>query len=196
MTRASLIRLGGLVSIVGGVSYATLGLMIWLCTPNCPRSSGYIVLAFFVLLVFGAMVALASLHAIQRQRYGLLGTLVFLVAFVGVAMIFVSELRSLIIGVSQASPGAAGVSWLFIIGLLVATVGLIAYGVTTITASALPWWCGPALTAGSPFVGLFLYLFSPVEESLIGVPWIVVGYAIFRAAARHTQQPSRLQVKE
>src|SRR5215210_8973352 len=97
MTRTSLIRLGGLVSIVGGASYATLGFVTWLCTPNCPRNSGYVVLAFFVLLVFGAMVALASLHAIQRQRYGLLGTLVVLVAFVGVAMIFVSELRSLII---------------------------------------------------------------------------------------------------
>ena len=153
-------------------------------------------LAFFVLLVFGAMVALASLHAIQRQRYGLLGTLVFLVAFVGVAMIFVSELRSLIVGVSQGIPGAAGVSWLFIIGMLVATVGLTAYGVTIMATSALPWWCGLALIAGSPFFGLFLYLFSPVEESLIGVPWVLVGFGIFRAATRQTQQSSRVQVKE
>ena len=87
--------------MVSGVSYATLGFIMWLCTPNCPSSSGYVVLAFFVLLAFGAMVALASLHATQGQRYGLFGTLSFLVAFVGVAMIFVSELRSLIIGVSQ-----------------------------------------------------------------------------------------------
>jgi hypothetical protein len=190
MTRTSLIRLGGLVSMVSGVSYATLGWITWLCTPNCPSSSGYLVLAFFVLLSFGAMVALASLHAIQRQRYGLLGTLSFLVAFVGVAMIFVSEFRSLVVAVSQGSPGAGGVSWLFIIGLLVATVGIIAYGVTTITASALPWWCGAALIAGSPFVGLFLYLFSPVEDSLIGVPW-VVGFGIFRAATHLPERPSR-----
>src|ERR671910_2279258 len=149
MIPTSLIRLGGLVSIVGGASYAALGFMMWLCTPNCPRSSGYVVLAFFVLLVFGAMVALASLHAIQRERYGLLGTLAFLVAIVGVAMIFVSESRNLILVLWLGSPGAGGVSWLFIIGLLVATVGLIAYGVTTITASALPWWCGLALIAGS-----------------------------------------------
>ena len=92
---------------------------------NCPGSSGYVVLSFFVLLVFSAMVALASLHAIQRERYGLLGTLVFLVAFVGVAMIFVSESRSLIMALWQGSPGAGGVSWLLIIGLLVATVGII-----------------------------------------------------------------------
>jgi len=151
------------------------------------------VLAFFDLLVFGAMVALASLHALQRESYGLLGTLAFLVALVGVAMIFVSEFRSLILALWQGSPGAGGVSWLFIIGLLVATVGLIAYGVTTITAGALPWWCGAALLAGSPFVGLFLYLFSPVEESLVGVPWAVVGYAIFRVGASHVEQPSRVR---
>src|SRR5215204_3007972 len=98
MIRTGLVRLGGLVAIVGGVAFFVVSFLTWLCTPNCPGSSGYVVLAFFVLLVFGAMAALASLHAIQRQRYGLLGTLVFLVAFVGAAMIFVSELRSLIIG--------------------------------------------------------------------------------------------------
>jgi hypothetical protein len=171
--------------MVGGVSYVTLGFVIWLCTPECPRSSGYVVLAFFDLLVFGAMVALASLHAIQRHRYGLLGTLTFLVAIVGVAMIFVSEFRSLIMALWQGSPGAAGVSWLFIIGLLVATVGLIAYGVVTITAGELPWWCGAALLAGSPLVGLFVYSFA--EGLLWGVPWAVVGYAIFRAGATRVE---------
>jgi hypothetical protein len=193
MIRTGLIRLGGLVSIMGGASYAALGFMMWLCTPNCPRSSGYVELAFFVLLVLGAMVALASLHAIQRLRYGLLRTLVFLVAFVGVAMIFVSEFRSLIMALWQGSPGAGGVSWLFIIGLLVATVGLIAYGVTIITASALPWWCGIALIVGSPFVGLFLYIFTPVEESLKGVAWVVVGFGIFRAATHLPEHPSRVR---
>jgi hypothetical protein len=139
------------------------------------------------------MVALASLHAIQRERYGLLGTLAFLVAIVGVAMIFVSESRSLILVLWLGSPGAGGVSWLFIIGLLVATVGLIAYGVATITATVLPWWCGVALIAGSPFVGLFLYLFSPVEESLLGVPWVLVGFGIFRAATHLPEHPPLVQ---
>ena len=165
--------------------------MTWLCTPDCPRSSGYVALAFFDLLAFGAMAALASLHAIQRVRYGLLGTLTFLVAFVGVAMLFVSEFRSLILALWQGSPGAGGVSWLFIIGLLVATLGLIAYGAVTITAGGLPWWCGVALVAGSPLVGLFLYSFR--EGLLLGVPWAVVGYAIFRAGATRVEQPSRVR---
>jgi hypothetical protein len=28
---------------------------------------------------------------------------------------------------------------------------------------------------------------------LVGVPWALVGYAIFRAAARQTEQPSRVR---
>ena len=191
MKHTLVIRLGGLAAMAGGVAFVMLSFMTWLCTPNCPSRSGYVVLAFFVLLAAGAMVALASLHAIQRHRYGLLGTLTFLIAFVGVAMIFVSEFRSLIMALWQGSPSAAGVSWLFIIGLLVATVGLIAYGVVTIIAGELPWWCGVALLAGSPFVGLFLYLFA--EGLLLGVPWAVVGYAVFRAGSRLSEQPSRVR---
>jgi hypothetical protein len=120
----------------------------------------------------------------------LLGTLAFLVAFVGVAMIFVGELRSLVIGMSQDSPGAAAASWLFIIGLLLATIGLPAYGAVTITAGELPWWCGAALLVGSPIVGLFLYLFF---DSLLGAPWAIVGFAIFRAGSRLSEQPSRVR---
>src|SRR5215204_316397 len=190
MTRTSLIRLGGLAAMGGGIAFVVLNFMTWLCTPNCPRSSSYVSLAFFIFLAFGAMVALASLHTIQRHCYGLLGTLSFLVSIVGVAMIFVGEFRSFVIGVMQGSPGAAAFSWLFIIGLLVATVGILAYGAVTISAGELPWWCGAALLVGSPLVGLFLYLFA--EGLLLGVPWAVVGYAIFRAGATRVEQPSRV----
>jgi hypothetical protein len=190
MTRTGLIRLGGLAAMVGGVAFVVLNLMTWLCTPNCPGSLNYISLALFILLVLGAMVALASLHAIQRHRYSLIGTLAFLVSIFGMAMIFVGEFRSFVIGVMQGSPGAAAFSWLFIIGLLVATVGLIVYGALTISAGELPWWCGAALLVGSPLVGLFLYLFA--EGLLLGVPWAVVGYAIFRAEATRVERRSRV----
>jgi hypothetical protein len=188
--RTNLIRLGGLAAMVGGVLYAALGLMTWLCIPNCPRSLGYIMSVFLVLLALGAMVAITALHILQMERYGWLGTLAFLVAFVGVALIFVSELPSLV------NPGAVApveLLWLFLIGLLVATIGIIAYGVVTLNAGVVAWWCGVALIAGNPLVGFFLYLFSPAEDSTLGVPWIVVGYAIFRAAARQAQQPSRVR---
>ncbi len=187
MKRTGLIRLGGLAAMVGGIALVTLGLVIWLCIPNCPRSLGYITSVFFALLMLGALAAIAALHLLQRERYGLLGTLAFLTSLIGVAMIFVDQLRPLI------SPDAAAFSWLFFIGFLVATVGIIVYGVVTKNAGVVPWWCGIALMAGSPLIGFFLYLFSPVEDLLVGVPWIVVGFAVFRAAGRQTQQPPRVR---
>jgi hypothetical protein len=187
MKRTGLIRLGGLAAMVGGIALVILGLVTWLCIPNCPRSLGYIASVFFVLLVLGAMAAIAALHLLQRERYGLLGTLAFLVAFVGVAMIFVDQLRNLV------NPDVADVGWLFLIGLLVATVGIISYAVVTLRAEVVPWWCGAALIAGSPLIGLFLYLFSPVEDLLLGIPWIVVGYAVFRAGVRLPERPARVR---
>ena len=147
-----------------------------------PRGS-----VFFVLLVLGAMAGIAALHLLQRERYGSLpGTPAFLVAFVGVAMMFFGELRKLVL------PGA-GVAWLLVIGLLVATMGIIAYGVVTTEAGVVPWWCGAALLAGSPLAGFLLYIFSPVEGLLQGVPWIVMGYAVLRAAGLLTERPSRVR---
>ena len=180
----------------GGVVVVTLGFVIRQCIPNkCPwglGSSVHIVSprgsVFFVLLTLGAMAGIAALHLLQRERYGsLAGTPAFLVAFVGVAMMFFGELRKVVF------PGA-GVAWLLVIGLLVATLGIIAYGVVTTEAGVVPWWCGAALLAGSPLVGFFLYIFSPGDEGLLlGVPWIVMGYAVLRAAGLLTERPSRVR---
>ncbi len=182
--------------MAGGIVVVTLGFVIWLCIPNnCPwglGSSVHIVSpggsVFFVLLALGAMAGIPALHLLQRERYGSLpGTPAFLVAFVGVSILFFGELRKLVF------PGA-GVAWLMVIGLLVATMGIIAYGVVTTEAGVVPWWCGAALLAGSPLAGFFLYIFSPGDEGLLlGVPWIVMGYAVLRAAGLLTERPSRVR---
>jgi hypothetical protein len=155
-----LIRLGGLAAMAVGIASVTIGLMIWLCIPTCPKNAEGIIPVLFVLLELGAMAALAALHILQREHYGLLGTLAFLEAFVGVAMIFVDEVRNLL------SAGVVAFSWLFFIGFLVATVGTLYYEVVTLNVGVVPGWCGVALIAGSPLVGLFL----PVEHWLLGVP--------------------------
>jgi hypothetical protein len=75
-------------------------------------------------------------------------------------------------------------------------------GLTTATGM-LPRWCGVALAAGNPIVVVLTMIPSAatmggtfplggVFQALGGVPWIVVGYAIFRAAGRRTEQPSRV----
>ena len=63
--------------------------------------------------------------------------------------------------------------------------GIVGLGILTINAEVLPRWCGVALIVGSPPFALLW--------PLVGVPWIVVGYAIFRAGVRRHVQPSRVQ---
>ncbi len=92
-------------------------------------------------------------------------------AFVGVAITFV--------GVHDTS------SMLFlIVGALVVIVGFVALGIATVAARVLPWWCGAAL---------MVFPIFPALGPLGGVPWVVVGYALFRAGSRLPEQPSRVR---
>ena len=103
------------------------------------------------LLVVGAMVAImaiAVLHAIQSQRSLRRVALASLATFVGLAMYLVGY------GVAYARDdffaAFPDTIFLVVLGLLVATVGLVALGIVTMNARVLPWWGGAALIAGSP----------------------------------------------
>jgi hypothetical protein len=179
MERNSLIRLGGIAAVVGGVAYTALGLLIPFLEPM-----------FFVLLALGAMVAIVALHALQKERYGLPGTLGSLTVFIGVVLILGSNL-----GLTE------GLSWplperIFMVGVLVAALGMVALGIATIAVRLLPWWCGVALLVGGfGFVGPMLALsWSGFFMGLLaGVAWAVVGYALLRAGSRLSEQPSRVR---
>jgi hypothetical protein len=134
------------------------------------------------------MAAIVALHALQSQHYGLPGAVASLAAFVGLAMYLVGA------GVAYARDdfflAFPATIFLVVIGLLLVTGGLIALGILTMNARVLPWWCGVALIAGNPLIGFFLAIWF---GGLLGVPWLVVGYAIFRAAGRLPEQPSRVR---
>ncbi len=166
MNRTSLIRLGGFAAIVGGVAY-TLGTLVCFLQQYCYTPWG----GSTVALTLGAMAAIAALHALQREHYGLPGALASLTAFAGAVLFLVGGLES---GV-----GIAGAS--------VATVSLVVLGILTITAGALPWWCGASLIVGSP---LLVFFFGTL---VTGVAWVLVGFAVFRAATRLPEQPSRVR---
>ena len=152
-----------------------------------------------VLLPIGAMAAIAALHVLQRQRYGLRGTVVSLTAFIGLAL----ATGALTVGVISTAPDVDSLVIALVIGLLVASVGIALLGGLSIATGVLPRWCGVALIAGSP-VGVFLTMIpsaalgevSPLGgafQALGGVPWVVVGYALVRAAGRLTRQSSRVR---
>jgi hypothetical protein len=163
MSSSNLIRLGGLAAIAGGLLY------------TLQTFSGEFWGGFIVALGLGALAAIAALHVLQRERYGLPGALSSLAVFVGVALFLVGS------WIGQFYPMA----YTNFAGALVVTGGLLGLGVVTMTARVLPWWCGVALIAGSPPFGLL----GPV----VAVAWVVVGYAVFRAAGRQTERPSRVR---
>jgi hypothetical protein len=197
--RGNFIRLGGLAAMVGGVVYAGVGLIEERLAEYLYYmgniGDGFVA----VLLPLGAMAAIAALHALHRERYGLPGALVSLTAFIGLAL----ATGALTVGVISTFPALDSLFNTLLIGLLVATVGIALLGGLTIATGMLPWWCGVALIAGSP-VGVFVMMIPSaalggalplggVFQALGGVPWVLVGFALFRAGGRQTQQPSRVR---
>lgn len=178
MVASNFVRWGGLAAIVGGATYASLALLgplyVYLYSPRSPEDIppvlNYIPTIFLLFMLVGAMAAIAGLHILQRERYGLLGMSASLVAFVGVAVILVGGLADLLVG--QRYPAVADI---LIVGALMATVGIVALGTVTIVVKVLPRWCGISLILGSPPFAIFF-------GSSIGVAWALVGYALLRQA--------------
>ena len=200
MKHTLLIRLGGLAAIVCGVLYAAQGLTVWLKEPPFSLSIPYLdsasdltwqtlVNVTDVVLLVGALVAVAALavlYILHRGVYRLAGTLVSLVAFVSLGFLIVFGLGDVF-------------QWSFGLGLelliwsaRLATLGGIGLGALTIAVGVLPRWGGVALIVGSLSLQPAALL-GELFVALAGVAWATVGYAIFRAAGRQTERPSRVR---
>ena len=200
MKHTLLIRLGGLAAIVCGVLYAAQGLTVWLSEPPFSLSIPYLdsasdltiqtlVNVTDVVLLVGALVAVAALavlYILHRGVYGLAGTLVSLVAFVSLAFLIVFGLGDVFQWFLSWS------SELLIWSARLATLGGIGLGALTIAVGVLPRWGGVALMVGSLSLQPAALL-GELFVALAGVAWATVGYAIFRAAGRRTERPSRVR---
>ena len=142
-----------------------------------------------VLLIVSVMVLIMAVHALQVESYGPgaverigLGALSILPSIVGLALLLVGYLgdtgglRYQVL--ASLRPLALNLE---LLGWLVASVSLLALAIVTLVVRVLPWWAGLAMVAGNPLMALFL-------GPLLGVPWALVGYAVFRAAGRQTER--------
>ena len=195
MSSSILVRLCGLAAMGGGVTSTALGSLETLplgylpTSPSVERAvqkGSYEVPVLFLSLL-GAMAAIAALHALQRGRYGSRGAVAALASLVGLTTMAVGYLVGEISAVIATGTMFLIIAMLFV-GLVVSTVGIVFLGATTASAKVLPPWCGASLIAGNPTFELLFYLFSPW---LTGLPWVLVGYGVFRAAGR-TGRPSRV----
>ena len=133
-----------------------------------------------------------------------MGAFASFAAFIGLVLLPVGWLVAVAWLVAGPSFTPALITAVLVVGVLAASVGIVGLGIVTMSAGVLPRWCGIALIAGSPPGVLTLFLFStplvmarilPGEAGweLAGIPWIAVGYAIFRTAARRTERPARVR---
>jgi drug/metabolite transporter (DMT)-like permease len=188
--------------MVCGVLYAAQGLTVWLSEPPFSLSIPYLdsasdltwqtlVNVSDVVFLVGALVAvaaLAPLYILHGGVNGIAGALVSLVAFAGLALLVMFGLGDVFEWFRSWS--STPLIW----GTLLATLGGMFLGTITLVLRALPgWgWCGVALIIG----GLSLApaaLGGELFATLAGVAWATVGYAIFRAAVRRTERPSRVR---
>jgi hypothetical protein len=173
---SSLIRLGGLAAMVGGVLFL----------------SGVLFLAFPLIVVALLLVpvGMVGFHVLQRYRYGRIGlaglwlvVIASLVVAFGVADYFIWG------DFLQAMPPV----WLGL-GLLGLVVGFVLYGAATLQAKVLPRWCGVALIVALP-VALALSVPLPFASMFIvfGLAWLALGYALWMRRNTTAGQPSRVR---
>jgi len=198
MASSILIRLGGLAAMAGGIIFGVRESLLG--RPDEPPS-------LVTLFLLSEMSAIVALHLLQRgrERYGRKGTLASATALVGLALTLggyiLSERYERLGVISLERLGTT----MFLVGVLVAAIGIAALAMATLVvaidtpeAAVLPWWVWAALMAGNPLLAVFILvvtnaLVSPIGSWLVAVPWIVVGFAVVRAAGRRTERPSRVR---
>lgn len=210
MSYSKLIRLGGVAAMVGGVLYAGVGLLEKRLAEDLVFTGNIGYRIIVVSLPLGTMAAIVALYALHRERYGRAGTVLCLTAVLGLALATGALiLRVLAAYPIYAFPGdPAYLAWIFswpiVLGLLVATAGMVPLGILSVAWRILPPWCAIALMVGSP-LGVFYLTMIPTAallggsplgralQALGGVPCAVVGYYIFRAARQRTERPARVR---
>ena len=180
MAFSKFVRLAGLVTMAGSVVFG-LGLLLRYRLNGALAEA--VTLPLFFLLVVAASVAIVTTAALLRRTpRGGLASLAGAVALVGVVLTFAGLLM-----------GFVGLL-VIPVGVLLATGGVGILANLSLRTGTLAWWGGVALVAGFvPFLLLAFFYFPPMAHPLIGIPWLVVGYAIFRAAGRSTEPPSRVR---
>jgi hypothetical protein len=138
----------------------------------------------------GTLLAIVGLHALQRGNYGRLGVVGFLTAFVGSLV----ALAGMVILVTTDPASSTDVDDLGLVGAILGRyvlliIGFALLGIATVRVQMLPPWCGWLIAVGLP-ISMLGFPFPFIGE---GIVWALVGYALFRAGVRRSQEPSRVR---
>jgi hypothetical protein len=189
MKTANLIRWGALAALASGVLWIAGGLLALAFPHSPPNVLGtrldYLGTSVFSAAYLGVLGGLVGLHAKQIGSYGRLGTVGFLLAFFGAALLCVGQATSAIFA------GNSALGWLFddpgygfTVGINLFLVGLLMFGIATLRAGVLPRWCGFALI-GVVAISVFGAIVSAGGVFVaVGLVWIALGYALWSGKSR------------
>ena len=189
MPSLNLIRWGGIAAVVAGLIFIAVALFNPQGLAGISSLPGPLATGMFVVALLGQLAAIASLHVLQRDRYGRLGTVGSLVFFVGIACWILLVVLSTLLDDIPVALGAV----LAVVGLLAPFIGIELLGVATFRASVLPRWFGVLLIVGLP-VSVLLWVVLGVLAWFIayGVFWGLVGYALLSSGGTQVQRPPRV----
>ena len=171
MKPSILIRLGGLVTMVGGV--------LFLAVPF----GG-------VLALFLMPVGMVGFHALQRQSYGRIGLAGFWLVIVASLVMAWGIADYFIWGDFLQEEPPVWLGW----GLLGLLVGFVLYGVAILQARVLPRWCGIAFIVALPVaVALSFPLPFAFVFIVFGLVWLALGYMLWIRRDASTERPPRVR---
>jgi hypothetical protein len=187
MMRPSLIRLGGLAAMVGGVLFVAAPLLGRYIPQAMP---GFTMETFLVVALLLVPIGMVGFHYLQHRSYGRMGRAGFWMGVVGPLAVALGAASYLWWG----SPFGSSLLWLTTIGPLLLLAGFALYGVATLQARVLPRWCGVAFIVALPIA---LVLSIPLSFAslfiVFGLIWLALGYALRSQRGVSAQQPSRVR---
>lgn len=174
------VRVAGLLCVAGAAGWLVTGSV----SPMVGRWGGAAFAvweAAWIVVQSLLLVGVVGL-ALSGAAPGWFGGIALGIALLGRADFVAAEVHSLVIGEE---------SFLLPVGALVTAVGMTLVGIAVLRAKRWEGWqrYAPLLTGVYPFVAMFPFIFITNEPSMLaiaawGVPWLLLGYAMYSTSAR------------
>jgi organic hydroperoxide reductase OsmC/OhrA len=189
MKAVNLVRWCGVAAGVVGVVYIVLVLQ----SPELFTSGAFVpeplIDALLLIVLLGQVVGMAGVHVVQRSSGDRLGRISSIIALVGFACLL------LLIAAAMTLHNLPVVltMLLILIGCFAPFVGLVLLGVAILRSQVFPRWVGALFIVGLPAVvviGIALgsSLFGVI---VLGIFWLLVGYALLSSAGVQSQTATK-----
>jgi hypothetical protein len=194
MPTSRLVQWGAIGGVIAGLAWGASAVIATVVAeggePSVGSLSGYLFELSHAFAEWGMLVWLVGSHARQSPSYGRLGTMGFVVSFVGTTLLCLITLLYVLTG---EAPSETFYTTAFVLALLVSVAGIPLLGIAIFRAKVMPRWCG-VLLVGHLFL-LFLAIFTGIYDvlfTLLGLLWLALAYALWTQRDMPAEQPSRV----